>query len=261
MTELQLRNKVKDQAVRWMGLSEPTTYWPIIEVWNAWAKQHGGYIMTKADPWCAAYASAVFIAEGLAAIIPPEVSCGRMVAEAQKRGLWIEDDDYLPAITDLILYDWQDSGRGDNKGEPDHVGVVIGVTGGTIYVAEGNCSDAVRLITRTRGQQYIRGYIVPDFKSVVTDDESDEDAPQEPEKPADEQIDLGLPTIRRGDKGRTVLAMQAVLIALGYRCGWYGSDGDFGAYTYAALVKFQNDVGLEPDGVCGPATWYALMIG
>ena len=249
MTEQELRNKVKNQALSWLGLCEPTTYWPIIEVWNVWARQHGGYIMTRSDPWCASYASAVFIACGLAEIIPPEVSCGRMVAQAQKRGLWIEDDDYQPGVGDLILYDWQDSGRGDCTGEPDHVGVVIGVVGNTIYVVEGNCSDAVRQVTRTRGQQKIRGYIVPDFKSIADG--------KDPE-PADDGK-ISVTTLRLGDKGDEVAAAQSLLILRGCSCGWWGSDGDFGNATHAAVMKFQQKMSIPVTAQIDTATWDKLV--
>ena len=259
MTEQELRNKVKNQALSWLGLCEPTTYWPIIEVWNAWARQHGGYIMTRSDPWCAAYASAVFIACGLTEIIPPEVSCGRMVAQAQKRGLWIEDDDYQPGVGDLILYDWQDSGKGDDAGEPDHVGVVVAVTGNTIYVVEGNCSDAVRQVTRTRGQQYIRGYIVPDFKSAADGKDP------EPEPVSDDGT-IDVTTLRYGDgmgdkqdRHDEVAAAQALLILRGCSCGWCGADGEFGNDTRKAVLKFQQKMSIPVTAQIDTATWDKLV--
>ena len=73
---------------------------------------------------------------------------------------------------------------------------------------------------------------------------------------------LKLPTVRRGDyKNRSVKVMQGVLIAFGYDCGPDGADGDFGPNTEAALLQFQWDNGLRADGVCGPQTWRALLIG
>ena len=64
--------------------------------------------------------------------------------------------------------------------------------------------------------------------------------------------------LRRGCAGEDVRAMQAALIALGYGCGRWGADGDFGAATDAAVRAFQRDRGLEPDGECGPLTSAAL---
>lgn len=66
------------------------------------------------------------------------------------------------------------------------------------------------------------------------------------------------PTLRRGDKGADVKAMQNALLAQGYKLPKYGADGDFGAETESALKQFQAAHGLTADGVCGAATWAAL---
>ncbi len=93
----------------------------------------------------------------------------------------------------------------------------------------------------------------------------DKDAPaNEPEKPAEEPAEaptINLPTLRRGDQSRTVRMLQACLIDLGYSCGPDGADGEFGDNTHAAVCEFQSDLGLEVDGIVGPQTWYAIMIG
>ena len=45
--------------------------------------------------------------------------------------------------------------------------------------------------------------------------------------------------------------MQTMLIAVGYSCGSYGADGDFGSGSDKALRKFQGDYGLTVDGKYG----------
>jgi len=65
-------------------------------------------------------------------------------------------------------------------------------------------------------------------------------------------------TLRKGDSGTYVTLMQELLIQRGYSCGSYGADGKFGNATLAALTAFQRDNGLQPDGICGKATWAAL---
>lgn len=52
--------------------------------------------------------------------------------------------------------------------------------------------------------------------------------------------------------------MQAKLIELGYDLGPDGADGDFGANTLAAVIKFQTEHSLDPDGEFGPQSWTAL---
>lgn len=56
--------------------------------------------------------------------------------------------------------------------------------------------------------------------------------------------------------GDDVAALQGRLQDLGFECG--RRDGIFGAETSDALREFQRNVGLVPDGLCGPATLHAL---
>lgn len=57
-----------------------------------------------------------------------------------------------------------------------------------------------------------------------------------------------------GDKGDAVKTMQTMLIKLGYSCGKYGADGDFGSGSLASVKAFQRDNGLVTDGLYGEAT-------
>jgi N-acetylmuramoyl-L-alanine amidase len=56
--------------------------------------------------------------------------------------------------------------------------------------------------------------------------------------------------------GDDVAALQERLSELGFDAG--RADGLFGSRTEAALKRFQQEYGLRPDGVCGPATLRAL---
>jgi peptidoglycan hydrolase-like protein with peptidoglycan-binding domain len=58
-------------------------------------------------------------------------------------------------------------------------------------------------------------------------------------------------TIRRGSKGSTVAAVQAKL--------GLTADGDFGPGTERALMGWQRENGLEPDGVAGPLTLAKIL--
>lgn len=259
MTEGELRAKVCAQARAWLGRNEADgSHREIIDVYNA-GRPPGSYKMMYVDPWCAAFVSAVGLACGLGAVLLPHVNCDGMINAYRAAECWIEDDDYLPRPGDLIFYDWQDDGAGDNVGSSDHVGIVLQVEDGReITVIEGNKSDAVSLRQIRRGARHIRGYAVPDYAAAA--DEAD---PVQAEDPAQEdQAELeGLPVLEYGCRGWTVASAQGALIAHGFGCGPDGADGDFGFNTRAAAIRFQRSMGLEPDGKIGPLTWAALLLG
>ena len=72
-------------------------------------------------------------------------------------------------------------------------------------------------------------------------------------------VSANLPTLSKGSKGKSVKALQVLLIGYAYSCGASGADGDFGSATDKALRAFQKDMGLSVDGVCGPNTWNKLL--
>ncbi|EKQ57371.1 peptidoglycan-binding protein, partial [Clostridium sp. Maddingley MBC34-26] len=61
------------------------------------------------------------------------------------------------------------------------------------------------------------------------------------------------------DKQQDVVKLQKRLIELNYDLGSYGADGIFGSKTKEALMQFQSDYGLDPDGILGPETEKALQ--
>lgn len=65
---------------------------------------------------------------------------------------------------------------------------------------------------------------------------------------------LGDRTLRNGCEGEDVVQLQSALIALGYDCGPWGADGDFGDGTEMALTAFQRHAGISDDGIYGPKT-------
>ena len=69
--------------------------------------------------------------------------------------------------------------------------------------------------------------------------------------------------LRRGTTGPSVVAIQVSLnrISQNYPAipKITSVDGIFGAQTEAAVRRFQEIVNLEPDGIVGRATWYAIV--
>ncbi|BBD60227.1 hypothetical protein NIES2109_30220 [Nostoc sp. HK-01] len=62
--------------------------------------------------------------------------------------------------------------------------------------------------------------------------------------------------LQQGCETQDVYMVQQTLQALGYSLS---ADGAFGPITENAVRHFQMTQGLNPDGIVGPNTWYALM--
>lgn len=160
------REQVVSIAKGWLGYNEKDgSHRKIVDKYNAHKPLAQGYKVTYTDAWCATFVSAVSIEAGLTDIMPTECSCPRMVALYQKMGRWVENDAYKPEIGDIVLYDWQDSGSGDNTGNPDHVGIVAKVSGNVLTIIEGNIDNAVGYRSLIVNGKFIRGYCCPDYES------------------------------------------------------------------------------------------------
>ena len=92
------------------------------------------------------------------------------------------------------------------------------------------------LCTRTKGHTV-----------VVLDNGAKSGYSPKPENIGDRELSYG-------DEGQDVKELQTMLIQLGYSCGKYGADGDFGSGTKAAVKAFQSDFGLDVDGIAGKNT-------
>lgn len=168
------RQDVVDQICSWEGYSEANgKHKLIVDIYNYYlptAVKSGtlNYKVKYNDAWCATAASAAYIQVGAPELFPIECGCPRNITLAKKMGIWQEADNYVPDLADAVLYDWQDSGSGDNTGTADHIGIVISVdkAAGTFVVMEGNTGDGVvgRRTMKINGK-YIRGFITPRFST------------------------------------------------------------------------------------------------
>lgn len=163
----------------WIGCKESNgSHKKIIDVYNNHKPLSRGYRVKYTDSWCATFISACAIKAGYTDIIPLECSCNQMIAKFKKMGRWTENDAHVPHVGDVIFYDWQDSGIGDNKGSSDHVGIVEKVENGKITVIEGNKNDSVsRRVLNVNGR-YIRGYGLPKYDTNVTNTSTAPSKPQ-----------------------------------------------------------------------------------
>ena len=290
MTENELRARVCALAESWVGKKQADgSHREIIDIYNQIRPLPRGYKMSYTDFWCAATVSALAQALGLTDYIFPECSCDRMIQLYKQHGRWMEDDAYVPQPADVIFYDWDDSGVGDNTGASDHVGTVISVSGSVINIIEGNCGKAVQWTARQVNTRYIRGYGLPDYAAAAAELTKDEpvgdDAPCSPDSgviviPDPEPVPVpdtpepvkppelsegwcyvALPVLVIGDESEAVRAAQTLLEKRGFKCGWMGCDGEFGPKTEAALGKFKRDRDLERNPEIDAETWQRLICG
>ena len=160
------RQKVVNLVKSWDGKNEADgSYKSIIDIYNSKEPFPRSTKMLYGWAWCACTWSALAKALGYTAIMPVEISCYYIIEQAKKMGCWQENDAYVPSPGDAVLYDWQDNGTGDNKGNPDHIGTIIEVykDAGYMVVEEGNYSDSVKKRTLSINGKYIRGFIVPKY--------------------------------------------------------------------------------------------------
>lgn len=210
--------------------------------------------MSYADPWCAAFPSAVAAKCGLLGTILPECGCDPMIELYKARGQWVESDDYVPQPGDLVMYNWQ-AAAGEDRGSADHVGIVTEVKDGWIIALEGNISDEVGYRQIETGHKYIRGFCCPAFNAEIEPESSPDTAPEENcgyFTPAPMRV------LSFGMTGPDVGSMQRLLIGKGYSCGRWRDDCDFGQDTLRDLKAFQTATGLYASGELDPDTFSAL---
>lgn len=165
------RQSMVELGRSWLGKNEHDgTHKEIIDIYNGFSPLPRGIKMLYSWAWCACTWSALAIKLGYTDIIPIEISCGELIEAAKKMDCWVENDGYVPKPADAVLYDWDDSGKGDNMGWPDHVGMVdyVNESSGYFTVIEGNYSDSVKKRTVSINGKFIRGFITPKYDEVFT---------------------------------------------------------------------------------------------
>ena len=168
-TETENRKRIVNVAKSYIGtVGGSSTHADILHFFNSVKPQ--GYTAHKSDPWCAEFVSAcaiqTFGKKDAIAFFPLSASCPRMVVEAKAKSIFVERDSYVPKKGDWILYDWDDSGKGDNKNSPDHVGMVEKVKDGIITVIEGNKHNKVARRTIKVNGKNIRGFVTPHYERI-----------------------------------------------------------------------------------------------
>ena len=251
MTEQEIRNRVVSKAKSYLGCKESDgSHKKIVNLYNSHKPLARGYAIQYTDEWCATFVSAIGIALGYTDIMPTECSCSKMIELYKAKGRWEEKDTHVPSPGDIVMYDWQDTGKGDNTGHPDHVGFVVAMNGTAMTIIEGNKGEAVAYRSLHVNGRYIRGYCLPDYASKAT-------KPKQADTAVAKTVSVNLPVLRNGASGEAVRTLQMLLNCNGYSSGI--TDGDFGPNTEAAVKAFQKSKGLTQDGIVGKATWTAIL--
>lgn len=156
-----------------------------------------------------------------------------------------------------------------DKSTISHTGLVYAVDNFYIYTVEGNTSSASGVVANggavakkkyKRSYDRLAGFGRPDYGMTIS----------EPVKPSTSgrsettSYKLGDRTLKKGDKGNDVAALQSSLLLLDYNLGNYGVnkdgvDGSFGTKTDTAVRSFQSNHSLEIDGKYGKKSHTAML--
>lgn len=271
-----MREIIVNTAEMWVGTKQgDANHKKIVARYNNINPLPNDYALKLSDPWCARFVSFISSILNLTDYILPECSCNRMIKLYKAKKEWVEDDDYVPEMGDILFYAWKDNGVGDCELEADHVGIVKEVKNNIIYVIEGNYSKQVKVRQIKVNGKYIRGFATPDYKTASKNYNFKKKVTIKPAKTTtttnktDTTITTGkvltiastVPYLKSGDKNEAVKVMQTILIYLGFSCGTSGADGSFGPATVKAVKAYQKAVGIAQDGICGRDSWKNMLLG
>ena len=261
MTEKQLRQQVVDVMRGWVGaVRGDARHKEILRIYNTHQPLARSYTVQVNDAYCATTASAAYIKVGIATYTGTECGVGPWVTIAEKLGIWVENDAHTPKPGDAIIYDWDDSGVGDNGGYPDHVGIVEVVrSDGTFDVIEGNISGG-RVGRRTMhvNGKYIRGYICPDFAMIaaklspIEDDEEVNMTKSELQKMIDDGVAKAIHSANEATDDKIKKALDD---ALGPKIGdyteipWEGVRAEVGEMVELGVIDGGTSAEVNPSDV------------
>ena len=169
VTEEELRQQVVEIAKGWIGTQSGSAgHSDILNYYNTHSPLADSRKLVFANPWSAAFVSAVWIRAGIADFTGTHYDCGSFITVAQDNHIWVELDNYTPKVGDAVVYGWTDSGSGDFSGTADHMGIITEINGNDFTVVEGDTGTGYcGTNTRTVNQRYIRGYITPHYSRIA----------------------------------------------------------------------------------------------
>lgn len=154
--------------------------------------------------------------------------------------------------------------------KPLEVGDIVNFSGGTVYNSEDATSGSPGRAGEAKITKIVPGAAHPihlqrtgkvgpwgwvDAPSIQKPTEGDITATN----PVPDNSSVALPTLRRGDKGETVRALQILLSGRGCNGNMHTPDGAFGPNTEGAVKIFQKKVSLPVTGVVDTEVWKKLL--
>ena len=241
-------NKDLDDKTANAGSNNYTKYNRDMKAWAGSAGLNNQWCQNFVD-WCFVTAFGLEAAKKLIYTFTNYTPTGSNAFK--KRNRYIKRGKGKPKRGDVIYF------YSSAKGRIGHVGIVYKVSSSTVYTIEGNTSGASSLVTNGGGVRkksyslsstYIDGYGSVDYDAISGTDYGEPIS----------TLKLGDRVLKNYIEGPDVKELQEALISLGYDCGSYGADGEFGDCTEMALRAFQADHNVEVNGEFGPATHTAL---
>ena len=178
------------RMLRYLGIKEGGAEHQ--EILNAYNRLEGttvslprGHKAVKSDDWCAIFVSGQAHVQGLTDIYPMECSCSKIIEIAREKGIWIEDDSYIPVPGDWVLFAWKGLEGQENTLAPNHIGTIYYSDGEIMIAVEGNKGDAVGTRALAVGDKRIRGFVHPDYSQLIGKLIAPPAAKEEPAEPID----------------------------------------------------------------------------
>ncbi|MCT9934388.1 peptidoglycan-binding protein [Planotetraspora sp. A-T 1434] len=203
-------------------------------------------------PWCDMFIAQCSLAAGGADMLDVVGDFALTTSHAE----WFREHDRWHAGTagiragDIVFFDWS---GGKKISAIDHVATVEKVISEhDIQTIDGNVGDTCK--RRRRTSALVVGYGRPAYDGTPSSPDVSlistlAELGHAPDFPG---------VVRPGQNGKNVRRVQEKLRRRQFGLGPSGVDGDFGPATKAAVVAFQESVGLEATGLVDEKTWEAL---
>ncbi|MBQ3404612.1 MAG: CHAP domain-containing protein [Oscillospiraceae bacterium] len=216
--------------------------------------KYGHWYGINPGAWCAMFVSWCFYRAAGSKNEAKSLLCGNIYSScttaynAFKKAGRLYDK---PRAGDLIFFN-----KSPGSQMMSHIGIVSAVKNGRVYTIEGNTGSAGGVVANG-GCVAAKDYS-SDYKRIGGYGRPLYETEKEPTSGgAEKKVELWLPMLSVGAKGKSVKALQILLEGYGFPCG--GADGDFGSKTASALRKYQSAEALDADAVAGINTWTALL--